>query len=105
MRAGIAGVVLGLAALLGGCGDAPSECSRLKDELVAQIRAQNPTLAEPVEIYKQEYRELVAQIGGRGCTPADLGAAPLLCYLGNLAEACPPGYDCRPEAQEICRRR
>lgn len=97
---------LGLAAalVLGGCGAAQSECSRLKDELAAQIRAQNPGLDTPVEVYEQRYRDLAAQISSRGCTPADLGEAPLLCYLGHPTEACPPGYDCEPGGPDVCRR-
>lgn len=101
MRAAALGLALGH----GGCGAEERECSRLKDELLTQIRVQNPDLDQPAEVYEQRYREIVEQISSRGCTPADLGAAPLLCYLGHPSAACPPGYDCEPGGPDVCRRK
>ncbi len=90
---------------LGGCGDNDNPCNALKDELRARIEAANPDLRTPTEVYNQDYRDLVARIRDRGCSLPELGERPLLCYLGEPAEACPPGYDCHPDVHEVCVRR
>ena len=96
-------VVLVLSWLCGGAGcGRESTCTRVKRELLDELRADNPTLDKPTVVYSQPMRDKIQVLQERGCALPDLGEAPVLCFLGG--PFCPPRYACVSNGGDVCHR-